>query len=144
MGDAGAHYKNKVLVRKLEALLAKLPRTDAPLPQRMARPDIRMHALLDDTQIQAIAKEYQSGSTVYELASKYGISRQKVSQLLKEQGIQMRLRSMTDDEIERAKRLYEDGDSLQRVGDRLGFTARTVHLRLRERGVRMRDTHGRN
>ncbi|WP_433576779.1 helix-turn-helix domain-containing protein [Nocardia brasiliensis] len=81
--------------------------------------------------------------TVYQLATKYSISRGTVSKHLRAMGIEMRMKGLSSEQIEEAVRLYGQGWSLMRIAGQLGVDHGTVWKRLRERGVRMRDTQGR-
>ena len=98
---------------------------------------------LGDEQVQDLVAGYLSGTTVYELATRFGCHRNTVSRLLKSRGVGLRMTSMMDEQIADAVTLYESGLSLAQIGTRLGFDNNTVRLRLIERGVRMRDSHGR-
>jgi DNA invertase Pin-like site-specific DNA recombinase len=86
---------------------------------------------------------YEDGSTVYEVAKEVGISRQRVSTVLKRAGIEMRRVSPTTAQIDEAVKLYEAGNSLVQIGDKLKFDHGTIWRHLKARGVTMRDTHGR-
>ncbi|MFI7195470.1 helix-turn-helix domain-containing protein [Nocardia nova] len=100
---------------------------------------------LNEAERAALAQDYTSGMTVYELATKYGISRDTVSKHLHRMGVAMRRTGLTEEQIEEAARLYiEQRWSLERIAGTLDVDHGTVWRRLRERGVRMRDTQGRN
>jgi len=96
---------------------------------------------LDDTEIQLLIAEYKTGSTVYQLADKFGCHRTTVSECLKAHGVRMRLKRLTEKQINEAVRLYESGLSSANVGQRVGASPRTVVDRLRERGIPIRDAH---
>jgi hypothetical protein len=81
---------------------------------------------------------------VYELAARFSIHRNTVSQHLNREGVARRRQGLGDDQVDHAVRLYRAGQSLARIGARLDVDAGTVHSALRARGVRMRDTHGRD
>lgn len=98
---------------------------------------------LNTVQLARLVTGYQAGATVYELAAEFGITRATVSEHLKRQSIQMRLRPPTAETIDVIVRLYEQGLSMVRVGERTGVTAGTVLKYLRAGGVQTRDTHGR-
>ena len=98
---------------------------------------------LDEVETALICQLYQDGQTVYEVADEVGISRQRVSTVLKKAGIYLRRNSPSPEQVDEMARLYEQGLSLVQVGERLGFDHGTVWRRLRAAGVLMRDTHGR-
>ncbi|MBB5935430.1 hypothetical protein [Streptomyces zagrosensis] len=98
---------------------------------------------LSDDQVQQLIDGYVGGATVYQLGDRFGISRQRVGEILKHHGVEMRMRGLSAEQIGEAVRLYEAGQALARIGERLGVDGGTVRTRLVERGVSMRDSHGR-
>jgi|GEM_PF-1057899 len=98
---------------------------------------------LDESEVVRLIAEYRSGSTVYQLAARFGCHRTTVSECLKHHGVPMRMTRLTSEQIDEAVRLYESGLSSAKVGKRIGANAETVRQRLRERGVVMRDPHDR-
>ncbi|WP_301182411.1 sigma factor-like helix-turn-helix DNA-binding protein [Nocardia farcinica] len=100
---------------------------------------------LNERERAALARDYVGGMTVYELATKYGISRDTVGKHLHRMGVAMRRAGLTEEQVEEAVRLYiEQRWSLERIAGQFGVDHGTVWRRLRERGVRMRDVHGRD
>lgn len=113
------------------------PRPRGPQPQsKQAR-------RLTTADLARLAKRYEAGATVYELAAEFGVSRHTIARRLKDTGIRMRAQSPHEGDVDEMVRLYETGLSLAAVGQRLGFAARTVQHHVQARGVRTRDTHGR-
>lgn len=112
-------------------------------PRVIADPAPRRLRRLNEQEQATLAQDYVGGMTVYQLATKFGISRDTISKHLKRLGVEMRNAGLTEEQIDEAVRLYSDGWSAQRIGDRLGAYPQTMRRRLLERGVRMRDTHGR-
>ncbi|WP_433193984.1 hypothetical protein ACQP1G_35155 [Nocardia sp. CA-107356] len=99
---------------------------------------------LNEQERAALALDCTSGGlTVYELATKYGISRDTVGKHLHRMGVEMRRAGLSEEQIDEAVRLYDEGWSAQRIGDKLDVYPQTVRRRLLGRGERMRDTHGR-
>lgn len=98
---------------------------------------------LDEVEVALICQLYQDGQTVYEVADALGISRQRVSTVLKTAGVYLRRNSPSPEQVGEMARLYEQGLSLVQVGERLGFNDGTVWRHLQAAGVPMRDTHGR-
>lgn len=101
---------------------------------------------LSPDQCSRLAATYVAGSTVYELAAEFGVSRKTVSRHLKAAGVSMQQsgHTPTNNEVDEMIRLYGSGRSLEAVGQRLGFVARTIERHLDARDVPRRDTHGRN
>jgi hypothetical protein len=82
-----------------------------------------------DTETWALAADYTAGATVYELADKYGIHRNTVSEHLHRQGIPMRRRGLDPDQARLAGHRYQQGQSLARIGDQLNVDPGTVRRR---------------
>jgi predicted DNA-binding protein YlxM (UPF0122 family) len=94
-------------------------------------------------QLADLVAGYESGATVYELAVRFKIHRQTVSQHLHRQGVKVRNQGLDDHQIESAIQLYERGWSLAHIAERYQVHASTVWRMFQARGIRMRDTHGR-
>jgi len=97
----------------------------------------RPQKYLDRDEIDHLIAEYRAGSTIYELAERFGCHRQTVSRHLKAHGVQMRLRPLTEEQIQEAVRLYESGLSLQGIGDQIGACKSTVRSKLVKRGTKL-------
>ncbi|WP_312872056.1 helix-turn-helix domain containing protein [Amycolatopsis dendrobii] len=138
----GSHYNTNVQVRKLEALAKRLPAAGTQPAATPKRRKPRRAKQLSDEQISELTAAYQAGSTVYDLAERFKISRKTVSSILHRTGVQIRGR-LTAEQVDKAVQLYVSGQSLARIANKLGTTANTVRTRLFERGVRTRDRHGR-
>lgn len=103
----------------------------------------RRRVRLAEDALAAAARQYEAGVTLRELAGELGVSRPRLSALLRARGVRIRGASPSGVQIAEMKRLYTDGASLEVVGSRLGFSAGTVRSWLIIEGVTMRDTHGR-
>ena len=128
--------------------LIKLGVAEAPAPPatshyRAVTKISQRQKRLDEHEINQLIAEYKAGSTVYQLATRFGCHRTTVSEHLRLNGVQMRLKPLTEERIQEAVRLYESGLSAAKVGERVGANAATVLARLRERGVVIRDAHDR-
>jgi hypothetical protein len=121
----------------------KLPSLDTPEPPSIKRDRPHRARQLGSDRIEQLIADYQSGATVYELATACGIDRRTVSDIVHRHDVPMRRRGLTDEQAEDAERLYHQGWSLARIGDRMDVAADTVRKHLLDRGVTMRDTHGR-
>ena len=138
----GAHYNTSLQVRKLEALVKRLPTTRSPSSHSPKQRKPRRARQLSSEQVQELTTAYQAGCTVYDLAERFKINRKTVSSLLRRAHVQIRGR-LTPEQVDEAAQLYAAGWSLARIGVKLDTTANTVRARLLERGVRTRDTQGR-
>ena len=90
-----------------------------------------------------MAAEYESGATVYELATGFGCNRTTVPERLKKAGVAMRLKSPSIEVVDEMLNLYQSGMSLQKVGEHIGFSSGTVTNYLKERNIPTRGNHGR-
>jgi DNA-binding CsgD family transcriptional regulator len=110
-----------------------------PQPHRRRLVDRR----LSERQLDELVAAYQAGSTVYDLAERFKIHRQTVSQHLHRLGVTMRNQGLDDHEVNQAAVLYRQGCSLARTAERYCVDPSTVWRTFQARGIRMRDTHGR-
>ncbi len=125
------------------ALACVREREKSGKPDRLSKPAPVKVRRLEPHDIALICQLYEDGQTVYEVAAEVGISRQRVSSVLKQAGVQMRRRSPTAKQVVEMEQLYAQGLSLAQVGERTGFDHGTVWHQLRAAGVTMRDTKGR-
>jgi DNA-binding transcriptional ArsR family regulator len=95
-------------------------------------------------EIEELVTRYKSGSTVYQLAAHFRISRSIVSQHLKREDVPRRHRPMSEAQAKMAVDLYSNGMSSIEVGAQLGRDPWAVRRVLQKAGVRMRDSHGRD
>ena len=106
----------------------------------------RLHSLEDRLSEETVARivaDYQRGVPSTQLARSLGGGKAGVLGILRDHGVQLRMRPMTDNEVEEAVRLYEQGWSLARVGRQLGRDHSAIRDALERSGVPRRDTHGR-
>jgi hypothetical protein len=94
--------------------------------------------------VAALVDSYRAGTTVYELATRFGIHRVTVSAHLHRQGVIMRRQGLNPEQVDQAVHLYAQGQPVARIGTRLGVDGGTVWSALRARGVHMRDPQGRD
>jgi lambda repressor-like predicted transcriptional regulator len=97
---------------------------------------------LTPTETVEIARQYQAGAAMKDLALKYGVRRQTVSQCLRRLGIPLRKRGLQGSDIAEVARLYEDGWSLARLADKFGYNGSDVRNKLIAEGVKMRPRRG--
>ena len=106
----------------------------------------RLHSLedrLSETTVARIVADYQRGVPSTHLARSLGVGKAGVLGILRDHGVQLRMRPMTDHEVKEAVRLYEQGWSLARVGRQLGRDHSAIRDSLERTGVPRRDSHGR-
>lgn len=139
----GGYYNTKPQVEALETLLRKLPDPAAPAPPPADRPKPGRAKQLDADQAQQVIHGYLAGATTYELGTQFGIDRRTISNILHQNDVQMRRRSLSPEEVDNAIHLYGLGWSLARVGEHLGVVHTTILAKLRQHGIPTRDTHGR-
>ncbi len=101
------------------------------------------HRRLRPDEIRELVAGYQAGSTVYELARQFRIHRTTVSDLLKQEGVLLRLAPLSPAQVGRIINLYGEGLSLVNVGTEIGCSPDTVSKVLKDSGVERRDPHGR-
>jgi DNA-binding CsgD family transcriptional regulator len=133
----GRYYNTKDQVSALESLLGKLPDLSASHEARTA--DVRESQAARRPPGEELIGGYQAGATVYELAERFGVSRQTVSRILHRNEVPMRMGGLSPAQINEAVLLYEAGWSLARIGNQMEVNPQTVLNRLRERGVRKHD-----
>ncbi|AWO85107.1 hypothetical protein DLJ61_17755 [Gordonia terrae] len=142
------YSKHEIAGRKVEAtvelaLACAREARESGKPDRLSKPAPVKVRRLEPHDVALVCQLYEDGKTVYEVAAEVGISRQRVSSVLKRAGVQMRRRSPTAKQIVEMRRLYEQGLSLAQVGERTGFDHGTVWRYLKEAGVTLRNSSGR-
>ena len=111
--------------------------------KRVGRVHPKRAKRLNDMQLARLVDQYESGTTVYELASEFAIDRRTVSIHLKQQGVIMRLQPPSTRTVDDIVRLYESGLSMSKVGQQISISADLVLSYLRKRGVETRNLQGR-
>ena len=111
--------------------------------KRVGRVHPKRAKRLNDTQLARLVDQYESGTTVYELASEFAIDRRTVSIHLKQQGVIMRLQLPSARTVDDIVRLYESGLSMSKVGQQIDISVDLVLIYLRKRGVETRNPQGR-
>lgn len=135
----GAYSNTKDQLTALDKLQQKLPDLDEPTDaapprsKRAGRP-----TRLDHDQAQDLIRQYQAGSTVYELAARFGIGRSTVSRLLHRHGIPMRRRGLSPDQIAHAAEAYTAGASTTELASHYDADERTLARALRNHGLTLR------
>ena len=71
-----------------------------------------------------IAARYESGETTQQVGTRYCISKSRVTNILREQGVTIRRQGLNDERIREAATLYAAGRSLAWLGARYGVSIR--------------------
>jgi transposase-like protein len=129
-------------LKALKELQRKLPKATESVRLKPASLPARARQIKEN-EAQELIAAYQTGATVYQLARRFGLSRQTISKILHQRGIEMRMTGLSPAEVDEAVRLYADGWSLARIGRRLSVSPETIRLRLIEQGVQLRPRPGR-
>jgi hypothetical protein len=85
-----------------------------------------------------IAARYESGETTQQVGTRYCISKSRVTNILREQGVTIRRQGLNDERIREAATLYAAGRSLAWLGARYGVSHTTVAVALRRQGMQLR------
>lgn len=87
-----------------------------------------------------IARAYLGGQDLPELAQKYGLEMGQVRLLLKDQGVKLRPRRISEADRAEMRRLYEvELRSASEIALALGYPTPSVYPQLRKLGVKMRS-----
>ena len=73
-----------------------------------------------------IVQKYDSGETTQQIGAHFGISKSRVSNVLRKQGITLRRKSLTIEQATEAEMLYADGKSLAWLGARYDVSHTTA------------------
>jgi transcriptional regulator of aromatic amino acid metabolism len=89
-----------------------------------------------------IAHRYEAGETTQQVGTRYGISKTRVANVLREQGVTIRRRGLTNEQVAEAAVHYGDGKSLAWLGARYDVSHTTVATALRRQGIQLRPRPG--
>lgn len=123
-------------LKHLRQLLDSLPEPTAPIVVRERQPQGTARQLKEH-QVNALVEAYRSGSTLAQLAQRFGINSGTVSNILKRENVVTRFRLLSESDIDEAERLYAEGWSLQKIGRHFNVTGGAIRNRLRRRGVQI-------
>ncbi len=135
---------NKWLLLKKAHLTGQSTKIITSSDYHLIGPIRQQQRRLTDTQVVEMARRYEAGATVYELAVAFSCHRTTVSARLKKMGVSLRLQSPSSNAINSMVHLYKSGLSAPEIGEQLGRCANTVLNALQKAGVTVRDTHGRS
>ena len=129
-------YSNPRNVARLERVLAGEGRdrvSHRPVPSLRQK-----QTRLTDSQRSELVDRYLGGDSANVLARELAAHRTTAVKVLRDAGVEVRYRILTDDDIDEARRLYESGLSLAAIGEHFGVAARTVLNVFRKAGVATR------
>lgn len=106
------------------------------------KPKSRTKRHLSATDTADITARYEAGETTQQIGIRYGISKTRVSDVLRDHGITIRRQGLTTEQVTEAAALYATGQSLAPIGARFGVSHTTVAAALRDRGVQLRPRPG--
>lgn len=91
----------------------------------------------------AVARAYQAGKNMKQVAQQFGVHRTTVAGCLRKLGVPLRRQGLAPVELEQAAALYRQGWSLVRLGEKFDCDAETVRQRFKQAGVVRRKPHER-
>lgn len=98
---------------------------------------------LSEIDARELTVAYQQGAGVKELAKRFGIHRETVSQVLKRAGVARRTVGLSAPDVTAAAALYREGWSVARLGAKFDVDGTTVWRMLVREGVVMRTAQER-
>jgi transcriptional regulator of aromatic amino acid metabolism len=102
----------------------------------------RLKRFLTAQNVTDIVHRYEASETTQQIGNRYGISKTRVSSVLREQGITIRRQGLTDEQVREAVTLYAAGRSLAWLGSRYGVSHTTVAAALRRKDIALRPRPG--
>jgi lambda repressor-like predicted transcriptional regulator len=124
---------------RLRALLEIVPAGSQTVNTRLQKQTSRQ---LRAGETAELARAYESGASLKELASRYGIHKHTVSNILERQGVPRRYLRLTGNALNEAVKVYEAGSSLSELSRELGLPVTTIRLALMRAGVTLRKRPG--
>lgn len=94
----------------------------------------RVRRRLSPETIAQIVERYRAGATAAELGAEHGVSKNGMLKLLREQGVQIRTKSLPTAVVTQAKRLHERGASMRQVSEQLGVSRTALRRNFQKMG----------
>lgn len=123
-------------VEQLEALVEHLRTSNV---DRSSAP--RSHRIVDRLEpdvLDAVVARYQAGDGTPVVAKAFGISETAVKRLLRDRGIELRMRPISPTVLAKATELYERRLGVQRIATELKVSKTTLLRAMKKAGVAMR------
>ena len=102
----------------------------------------RSKRFLTTENVADIVARYEAGETTQHIGTRYGISKTRVANVLREQGVAIRRQGLSDVQVDEAATLYTAGKSLAWLGAHYGVSHTTVATALRRQGLQLRRRPG--
>ncbi len=142
--EAIGTYSNRGhLCKKMAELRNRINETPVRPPllhQNDSKP--RSKRFLTAKDITDIARRYEAGDITQQIGNRYGISKTRVANVLREQDVAIRRQGLNDRQVDEAATLYTAGKSLAWLGARYGVSHATVATALRRQGLQLRRRPG--
>ena len=97
---------------------------------------------LSAEEVETLVAAYESGTSIKDLTTAYGLHRKTVVRHLDRALVIRRATPLAQINVEKLAQLYAQGWSLKQIGDRFGVRPTSVYYRLRQAGVTMRPRNG--
>ena len=107
-----------------------------------ARPKSRSKRFLNAQDVADIKHRYEAAQTTQQIDNRYGISKNRVATVLREQGVVIRRQGLTAEQVTEAITRYAAGKSLAWLGARFGVCPTTIATALRRQGIDLRPRPG--
>lgn len=98
----------------------------------------RIERRVSSEQLDEIVRRYATGESTPTLAREFGVAEGSIGRLLRNRGIELRLRPLSDEVVARAVELYADGLGVQAVADQLRVPKSTLLRAMKAVGVPLR------
>lgn len=129
-------------MRRLLELAAAWP---ANLPSETPHHPVHYRTMrhLRQDEVDELVEAHRAGTTVYELAKRFGVHRETIGRHLAHRGIDTKPPGLHPDDVPVAASLYRSGWSLRRIAEKFGTSDNTVRRYLTAAGVVLRGPHER-
>lgn len=95
---------------------------------------------LDPKVISTLVDRYNAGEHTPVLAKEHGISMTGLRKLLLNEGVKLRMQSITPEDSDQAVKLYQSGLTIREVVKEVGYSLGSIRRELHRRGVPMRPS----
>ena len=95
----------------------------------------RVRRRLSPEAIAQVVERYRAGATAAELGAEHGVSKNGMLKLLREQGVQIRTKSLPTAVVTQAMHLHERGLSMRQVSEQLGVSRTALRRNFQKMGV---------
>lgn len=95
----------------------------------------RVRRRLSPETIAQVVERYQTGATAAELGAEHGVSKNGILKLLREQGVQIRTKSLPAAVVTQAMHLHKRGVSMRQVSEQLGVSRTALRRNFQKMGV---------